>query len=132
MRLWLHRVTVSDSLKDAMSVCGGPGRKREKKCCRIRKGRDGIYSRRFRYETGNCDYGSSQRGRIAVAGRQIRQKRDGRTEEDIEDLSSLGPSRSTKTVTSNEFGKLDWRANWGEKKRRPSVRVDEWMKGQRS
>ena len=26
MRLWLHRVTVSDSLKDAMAVCGGPGR----------------------------------------------------------------------------------------------------------
>jgi len=111
MRLLLHRVTVSDSLKDAMAVCGGPGRKREKKCCGIRKGRDGIHSRRCLYETGNCDYGSSQRGKIAVARRQIRQRRDGRTEEDIEDLSSLRPCRSTKAVTSNEFVKLDWRVN---------------------
>ena len=41
---------------------------------------------------------------------QIRQGWDGYADEDIQDyLCSLGPWRSTKAATSNDFGcKLDW------------------------
>ena len=37
MRHWLSRVGVFDSLRDAMTVFSG----RKRKCCEIRRGRDG-------------------------------------------------------------------------------------------
>ena len=67
---------------------------------------------------------------------QVRHGRDGYADEDY--LSSLGPRRSTKAATSNEFGrKLDWLGKLQgeavgvcarkEKKAIRSERMEEWM-----
>jgi len=61
---------------------------------------------------------------------QIRQGRDAHADEDIQDyLSSLGPWRSTKAATSNDFGcKLDWLGVCQkEKKAFRAERMNEWM-----